>query len=159
MDVYQYLPAIGTLVFGALLGYLGQRSSMCFCGGIRDFYLMKDTWLLKGLLGFIAGALVGAIIFNVIGMLPLFPWILTKGFTAIPGDAAGSLGIMPHIIVTLIGGFGVGFLSIVQGGCPFRNYIMAGEGNQTAMMYIVGLAIGAIVFHQWVAPFVLAILG
>jgi hypothetical protein len=154
-----YVPAIATLAFGILLGYLGQRSSMCFCGGIRDYYLMKDTWLVKGLLGFIGGALVGSIIFNVIGMLPLFPWIITKGLTAIPGDAAGSLGFGAHFIVTIIGGFGVGFLSIVQGGCPFRNYIMAGEGNQTAIAYLVGLAVGAIVFHQWVLPFVGSVLA
>ncbi|ABR54757.1 transporter component [Methanococcus vannielii SB] len=159
MDIYQYLPAIGTLVFGTLLGYLGQRSALCFCGGLRDFSLMKDTWLLKGLFGFIGGALIGSILFHIVGLLPLFPWILTKGVTAIPGGAAGGLGFMPNLVAALIGGFGVGFLSIIQGGCPFRNFIMAGEGNQTAIMYIIGLAVGAVIYHQWALSFIQSILA
>ena len=44
--------AIATLVIGVILGYLGQRSRMCFVGGIRDFILVRDTALLKGLVAF-----------------------------------------------------------------------------------------------------------
>ena len=44
--------AIATLVIGVILGYLGQRSRMCFVGGIRDFILVRDTALLKGLIAF-----------------------------------------------------------------------------------------------------------
>ena len=38
--------AIATLVIGVILGYLGQRSRMCFVGGIRDFILVRDVSLL-----------------------------------------------------------------------------------------------------------------
>ena len=44
--------AIVTLVAGVVLGYLGQRSRMCFVGGIRDFMLVRDTSLLRGLAAF-----------------------------------------------------------------------------------------------------------
>lgn len=155
----EYLHSIGTLLFGILIGYLGQRSALCFVGGMRDFYLIKDTWLLKGLLGFIGGALVGSIIFAALGMLPTFPWIVTKGLTAIPGDAAGKAGFLAHFAVAVIGGIGVGYFSIIQGGCPFRNYIMAAEGNKSAMAYVIGLLVGAVAFHQWVLPFVKSLLA
>jgi len=148
----EYLPAIGTLIFGILIGYLGQRAALCFIGGMRDLYLIRDTWLIKGLLGFLGGSLIGYIIFYGLGMIPSFPWVLEKGLTAIPGDAAGSAGFMAHFLVTIIGGIGVGFLSVIQGGCPFRNYVMAAEGNKSAMTYILGLLVGAVVFHLFVLP-------
>ncbi|MBW9221393.1 YeeE/YedE family protein [Methanothermococcus sp. SCGC AD-155-M21] len=149
-----YLPAIGTFIFGALIGYLGQRGALCFVGGMRDFYLIRDTWLIKGLLGFLGGSLIGFIIFSTLGMIPFYPWILVKGLTAILGDAAGSAGFMAHFLVTIIGGIGVGFLAIIQGGCPFRNFVMAAEGNKSAMAYAFGLIIGAILFHLYILPFV-----
>ncbi|MBP2143067.1 putative membrane protein YedE/YeeE [Methanococcus voltae] len=158
-EVINWLPAIGTLIFGAIIGYLGQRSALCFCGGIRDMILIKDSWLFKGLVGFIGGALVTAIVFSLLGQLPTFPWIITKGLTAIPGDAAGNLGLMPHLIVTVIGGIGVGIISVIQGGCPFRNLVMAGEGNKTAIAYVFGMVVGAIIFHQWVVALVQSILA
>jgi len=59
-----------------------------------------------------------------------------------------------YLWIVCIGGFGVGFLSVIQGGCPLRNYVMAAEGNKTAITYILGLAVGAVIFHLWVVPFV-----
>ncbi len=44
--------AISTFIIGIILGYLGQRSRMCFVGGIRDFVLVRDTYLLRGLIAF-----------------------------------------------------------------------------------------------------------
>jgi len=151
----EYLPAIGTLIFGIGLGYLFQRSRMCFVGGMRDFYLIKDSYLLKGLLGTIGGAFIGYSLFSLMGLISGFPWALSKGLTPIPGDPLGASGtLVGHIILACIGGFGVGVLSVIQGGCPLRNYILASEGNTTAMTYILGLMVGAVVFHLAVAPFV-----
>ncbi|AEF96750.1 YeeE/YedE thiosulfate transporter family protein [Methanotorris igneus] len=155
----EYLHAIGTFAFGILLGYLFQRSRMCFVGGMRDFYLIRDTWLIKGLFGFFGGALLGYIIFSAMGKIPFFPWIAVKGFTPIPGDPLGKAGsLVGHLIVAIIGGFGVGFFSVIQGGCPLRNYVMAAEGNKTAIAYVLGLAVGAVLFHTVVVPIVKAIL-
>ena len=38
--------AVATLIIGVILGYLGQRSRMCFIGGVRDFMLIpaRDLW-------------------------------------------------------------------------------------------------------------------
>ncbi|CAB3288657.1 Sulf_transp domain-containing protein [Methanocaldococcus lauensis] len=155
----EYLHVIGTFVFGIILGYLFQRARMCFVGGMRDFYLIKDTWLIKGLFGFFAGALIGYIIFSAAGLISAFPWFVDKGLAPIPGDPLGASGtLMGHLIVAIIGGFGVGFFSVIQGGCPLRNYVMAAEGNKTAIAYLIGLAVGAVIFHKFVVPLVKAIL-
>ena len=37
-----------------LIGFLAQRSRMCFIAGLRDFILVRDGELLKGLFAFIA---------------------------------------------------------------------------------------------------------
>ncbi|WP_148688526.1 YeeE/YedE thiosulfate transporter family protein [Methanopyrus sp. SNP6] len=149
----EYLHAIGTLAFGVLIGYLGQRSAMCFIGGIRDVYLLRDTWLVQGLIGFLIGAFFGLSVFGAAGMIKKFPWFLYKGASAIPGDVLGKKpGFVAHAAVTVVGGLGVGFLSVVQGGCPFRNYVMAAEGNVTAMAYLLGMFVGAVFYHACIIP-------
>jgi len=44
--------AVASLVVGIVIGFVGQRSRMCFIGGIRDWILVRDTFLLKGLVAF-----------------------------------------------------------------------------------------------------------
>ena len=55
---------IATLLVGFIAGFLGQRSRMCFVGGIRDLYLVKSTYLFKGLIGFLIAAFIGYIFFS-----------------------------------------------------------------------------------------------
>ena len=57
------LPPIATIFLGLIMGYLGQRARMCFIGGIRDYYLVKDTYLIKGLFTFVVCALAGFFLF------------------------------------------------------------------------------------------------
>ncbi len=73
------LPVIYSLCLGFLLGYLGQRARLCFIGGMRDYVLVKDTYLLKGLFGFFLGAFLGFILFHYVfaaGTLKTFPWFI-----------------------------------------------------------------------------------
>ncbi len=124
-----------------------------------DERFIFNSYLIKGLLGFFIGALIGYIIFSVIGLISGVPWFLSKGLLPIPGDPISkSPNVLYHLILALIGGFGVGFLSVIQGGCPLRNYVMAAEGNKTAIAYVIGLMVGAVIFHKVVAPIVKSIL-
>ena len=68
MEIY----VIATLIVGFIAGFLGQRSRMCFVGGIRDLYLVKSTYLFKGLIAFLIAAFVGYILFNNNVPFPLF---------------------------------------------------------------------------------------
>jgi hypothetical protein len=64
-----------SLLFGFLIGYLAQRSRMCFIGGMRDYVLVRDTSLLKGLASFLVTA---AVLFPLAqalgGDTPGYPW-------------------------------------------------------------------------------------
>ena len=135
--------ALATLVIGVILGYLGQRSRMCFIGGIRDFILVRDTYLLKGLIAF---GLTAWLAFPVVGLI----------VGARPGPFGVSDALME--LLTIIGGFGVGFVSTLANGCPFRQHVLAAQGITSSMAYLAGFGVGAVVFHAWTAPLLFRLL-
>jgi hypothetical protein len=129
--------AVATLLIGIVLGYLGQRSRMCFVGGIRDFILVRDTALLKGLIAFGATAWLA---FPFAALL-----VGTTGETFAASDAVTA-------ILTIAGGFGVGYVSILANGCPLRQHVLAAQGVKSSVTYLAGFFAGAVIFHLWVAP-------
>lgn len=129
--------ALATLVVGLVVGYLGQRSRMCFVGGIRDFILVRDTALLKGLVAFGVTAWVAFPLARLMaGALPEAP---------APADAV-------TLLLTIGGGFGVGYVSTLANGCPLRQHVLAAQGVTSSMTYLGGFFAGAVIFHVWVAP-------
>lgn len=130
-------PAIATLAIGVVLGYLGQRSRMCFVGGIRDFILVRDTALLKGLVAF---GLTAWLAFPLAGLM--------AGVRADIFAAADAV----TAFLTVLGGFGVGYVSTLANGCPLRQHVLAAQGVKSSMSYLAGFFAGALVFHLWVGP-------
>lgn len=133
-----------SLIIGIIIGYLGQRSRFCIISGIRDFYLMRDTYRLKGLLGVLIGALLGFVVVSFLGgRLEHFPLIYM------------GLDIKPRvlILISIIGGFGMGFFSVLAEGCPFRQHVMAGEGRISGVLYLVGFAAGVIFFSAVIVKY------
>jgi uncharacterized membrane protein YedE/YeeE len=165
-------PAIASIVLGAILGYVGQRSRLCFIGGMRDWWLVKDTYLLKGLVAFIGAAFIGFGIFHFFSpAIKTFPWFINGGevfvkkwaalgieaqpsfMLPLPGDLiTWSPGVTAHVVLAMIGGFGMGLFAVLAGGCPFRQHVMAAEGSISAMTYLLGFAAGAVLFHKCIAP-------
>jgi uncharacterized membrane protein YedE/YeeE len=131
--------AIATLIIGVILGYLGQRSRMCFVGGVRDFILVRDTYLLRGLIAF---SLTAWLAFSLVGVLT--------------GTPAGSWDVSDSVavVLTTLGGFGVGFFSTLANGCPFRQHVLAAQGVLSSIAYVAGFLAGAVLFHAWVSPLV-----
>jgi uncharacterized membrane protein YedE/YeeE len=126
--------SLATLIVGVVIGYLGQRSRMCFVGGIRDFILVRDTYLIKGLLAF---AITSWIAFPVAGLL--------AGTHPLRLSAVDAIAI----VLTIIGGFGVGYVSTLANGCPFRQHVLAAQGVTSSIAYLGGFVAGAVVFHSW----------
>lgn len=173
------LPPIITIILGFIMGYLGQRARMCFIGGMRDWYLVRDTYLIKGLFAFLVTAFVGFVIFSFMTpAIKTFPWFLNGSAVfakkwAATGVIASPSRLLPvpgdpitwcpeawaHIILAILGGFGLGFCSTMAGGCPFRQHVMAAEGSRSALTYLIGFASGAIIFHKFIAPLIKIILG
>ena len=146
---------IATLIVGFIAGFLGQRSRMCFVGGIRDLYLIKSSYLFKGLIGFLIAALVGYIFFN--NNVP-FPWFFENGIMTAIAGAPCSIGIAAYILA-IIGGLGIGFFAVLSGGCPFRNTVLTAEGNMSALLYVVGFFVGAVLFHLFIFGFIQSLFG
>jgi len=129
--------AIATLLIGLALGYLGQRSRMCFVGGIRDFILVRDTALLKGLIAF---GLTAWLAFPLAGLV-----------AGTPADAYSAADLIT-VILTIAGGFGVGYVSTLANGCPLRQHVLAAQGVRSSFTYLAGFFAGAVIFHVWVGP-------
>ncbi len=135
--------AIATLVIGVVLGYLGQRSRMCFVGGIRDFILVRDTALLKGLVAF-----------------GLTAWLAFPLVSLVIGTGLGPFGVSDAVTIalTIVGGFGVGYVSTLANGCPLRQHVLAAQGVTSSMAYLGGFFAGAVIFHVGVASLLLRLL-
>jgi uncharacterized membrane protein YedE/YeeE len=131
--------AVASLVGGIVIGFVAQRSRMCFIGGIRDWILVRDTFLLKGLVSF-----------------GLVAWVAFPLSEVLGGDPVGGFGrpTVTALVLTVIGGLGVGWVSTLAEGCPLRQHVLASQGSGGSMVYLAGFAAGAIVFHTVVGPLV-----
>jgi len=132
------IAAVATLVLGFVIGYLGQRSRLCFISGYRDFFLTRNTLLLKGVLGTVLGALGGFILFSLLGgSVPGFPLL----------SHTPLMSFKSTWLIAIIGGLGVGFVGVLAGGCPFRMHVLAAEGRKTYGYYLLGFYAGLIFFN------------
>jgi uncharacterized protein len=144
--------ALAMLVMGVIVGYLGQRSRFCTISGIRDFFLVKDSYRLKGLIGIIVGGMIGLVIVNKLGgNIPSFTKSGTWQFMPL---LKGGLNVVPTILVPLsaIGAFFMAYFSVMAEGCPFRQHVMAGEGRLSGILYLAGLVSGVVFFDVVILP-------
>lgn len=129
----QFAPWQLALSSGLMLGVVAQRSRFCITGSIRNFMLMglrvPAVW---GLFIFVAVALVANVAsgrFN----LGLY----------------GQPGAHGDFLWSFLGMGLVGWISVLIGGCPFRQLIKAGEGDADAGMVVVGMFIGGALAQSW----------
>lgn len=128
----QHAPILISLAAGLVVGSLAQRTRLCMAGGIRDIFLFKDPTLLLGS----AAVLVVALILNVAtGSFKL-------GFTGQP--IAHTQWLWNFLGMGL-----VGYGSVLLGGCPLRQTILAGEGNSDSAVTVLGFLAGAAVSHNF----------
>ena len=125
--------AIGiSLVAGLLVGVLAQRTRLCMVGGIRDTLLLKDPTLLMGF----AAIFIAALLMNI------FTGNFNFGFEGQPVAHTGH-------IWNFLGMFVVGLGSVLVGGCPLRQLILAGEGNTDSAVSVLGMFVGAAFAHNF----------
>ena len=156
---YIFVPIL-TLLLGILIGYLAQQSGFCSIGGMRDLFLFKHTRLFFGYLALIGTAFVSYFLFSLIleSAFPNFFWAAENGlFTPIPGAPSG-LENWGYVLLAIIGGFGMGLLGVILGGCPLRQTVMGFEGNIKSLFFVVGMAIGGILFHLFISNWIVLLL-
>ena len=129
----QYAPLSVALAAGVALGALAQRTRFCITGSIRNTFLMGlRTPALWGLLVFVVAAAVSSMVsgrFN----LSLY----------------GQPGAHLEHVWSFLGMGLVGWISVLIGGCPFRQLIKAGEGDADAGLVVIGMFIGGALSQSW----------
>jgi uncharacterized membrane protein YedE/YeeE len=144
---------IGSIFIGLVIGFLGQRSRMCFIGGFRDFLLVKDKELLKGTISFFVSAWLTIYILNLIGYLfPILKEITNVKLSNYPSISNAFLSKFGAI--SIIGGFGIGLFSTLSGGCPLRQHVLAGQGRVESIVYLTGFYIGIVTYYLLIVRFI-----
>ena len=121
-----------SLAVGLLIGFLSQRTRICFVGGWRDIFLVKDIYLFSG----IAATFLGALIVN------LVTGNVVIGFENQPVAHTNHLWSFLGMTLT-------GLTATLLGGCPLRQTVLASEGDVDAGITILGLIAGAAIAHNF----------
>lgn len=170
------VPAIATLAVGIMVGYMAQRSRMCFIGGLRDFILVRDTELLKGVAAFFVTAWLAFSLAGYFGLLDLqAPEFQGNGpnllqpladkvevtDTKVVGHAAplpmppaqGLLAIgWPILTLTVLAGLVIGLFTTLANGCPTRQHVLSVQGMKDSQFYLAGFYLGVLFYYTITNP-------
>ena len=125
-------PALVALLIAVVVGAAAYKTRLCMAGGIRDGIMFKDFRLLFGFVAVFVIALIGNII---LGKFKL-------GFAGQP--VAHSDHVWSFLGMAL-----VGWGSVLLGGCPLRQLILAGAGNGDSAVAVLGMIVGAAFSHNF----------
>lgn len=120
------------LVAGLIIGVVSQRTRLCMVGGIRDLIMFKDSYLMWGFISIFVVTLIGNL---ALGNFKL-------GFVEQPIAHNDALWNFMGMVVA-------GWGSVLLGGCPLRQLILAGEGNADSAITIMGMIVGAAFAHNF----------
>ena len=127
-----WLIALGiALVVGALC----QQSRLCMAGGVRDAVMFRDFHLVYGFIAIIVAVVIG----NLIRGNGAFRWGLEQSDRIAHSDG----------LFNFLGMLLVGWGSVLLGGCPLRQLVLAGEGNSDSAVTVFGFIAGAAVSHNF----------
>ncbi len=121
-----------SLAGGLAVGALAQRSRLCMAGGLRDVFLLKDFTLLSGFLAIWITVTVGNLLMG------------NYNLSAASQPVAHSQYLWSFLGMVLCG-----WGSVLLGGCPLRQLILAGEGNGDSAVTVLGMIMGAAVAHNF----------
>ena len=113
-------------------GALAQKSRLCMVGGLRDAVMLGDFHLLYGFAAIFVVTLVGNLAMNRFNL----------------GFALQPIAHSAHVW-NLLGMVLVGWGSVLLGGCPLRQLILAGSGNADSAVTVFGMIVGAAFAHNF----------
>ena len=127
-----HAPVLVALLIALVVGALAQKARLCMAGCLRDAIMFKDFKLLFGFVAIFLVALVGNLI---LGTFKL-------GFAGQPVAHSDHLW-------SILGMALVGWGSVLLGGCPLRQLILAGSGNGDSAVTVFGMIVGAAFAHNF----------
>lgn len=129
----KHAPFYVALLLALVVGALAQKSRLCMVGGMRDAVMFRDFNLLSGFGVIFVTVLVGNVL---LGNFHGFSTYLQ------PIAHASQLWNLLGMVI-------VGWGSVLLGGCPLRQLILAGEGNGDSAVTVFGMIVGAAFAHNF----------
>ena len=126
-------------VLGMALGFILQRSRLCFASAFRDMFLMREGRNMKAILAGIAVATAG------------FALLMQK---AVPDPGSGALPDQAHVVPVglylVVGGLLFGAGMVIAGGCVSGSLYRVGEGYVASAVALLGVLVGLeAAAHSW----------
>ena len=128
----KHAPFLIALLIALVVGALAQKSRICMVGGLRDAVMLGDFHLLYGFAAILVVTLVGNLAMNKFNL----------------GFALQPIAHSAHVW-NLLGMVLVGWGSVLLGGCPLRQLILAAQGNGDSAVTVFGMLVGAALAHNF----------
>ena len=125
-------PVFLALIVALIVGALAQKGRLCMAGGIRDAIMFQDLKLLYGFVAIFVVALLGNLVTSNFSL----------GFQSQPVAHSAHLWNFIGMVI-------VGWGSVLLGGCPLRQLILAGSGNGDSAVTVFGMMAGAAIAHNF----------
>ena len=128
----KHAPFLIALLIALVVGALAQKSRICMVGGLRDTMMFKDLHLLWGFIAIFVTVLIGNLCLHKFNL----------GFA---GQPVAHSDHVWNFLGMLLAGWG----SVLLGGCPLRQLILAGSGNADSAVTVFGMIVGAAFAHNF----------
>jgi len=168
-----------SLIVGLIIGFVAQRSRFCLVGGIRDYMIVKDKYLLKGFASLLLTAALLFFLLHISGAfteaMPNYPQFMQGNALTVDQDYStcactnspqfvlktdagyeinwNGIQFNALMLCTIVGAFIIGLLSVLIGGCPLRQHVKAASGNKSAMVYLGGFYVGVLFYMLFLNDF------
>ncbi len=127
-----HAPLFLSLGIGIIVGFICQRSRFCTMGAFRDTLLFRHNHLFSGVLAMFVTALI----------LNIALGYFHAGFAGQP--VAHTDGVWNFLSMLT-----AGLAFCLAGACPGRQLFLAGEGDNDAAVFVIGLIVGTAFAHNF----------
>lgn len=128
----QHAPFLISLGLGLVAGFIAQRSRFCTMGSFRDVLLFRHWHLFWGVLAMLVTAFLANMYFGT----------FKPGFVGQPVAHTQDFWNFMGMVTA-------GLAFALAGGCPGRQLFLAGEGDNDAAIFALGLIVGAAMAHNF----------
>ena len=166
-------------LIGVVIGFLAQRSRMCFVAGLRDYILVRDSELLFGLFAFfITIWFLTSVLYSFDLLRAGTPQygiggigrgggrflinirdIKSIGEISVTGVEGGFLAFGAvfnnFFVMSVAGGCVIGFLSTLAGGCVLRQHVLFAQGSRDAFFYLSGFYSAVVIYYSFLFRYVI----
>jgi len=128
----QHAPLFIALSVAMVIGFVAQRTRFCTVAAVRDLILIKDNYLVTGVISLLLAALVSNLFFRQ----------FHPGFQGQPIAHSNQFWNFGGMVLA-------GLAFTLAGGCPGRQLFLSGEGDADAAIFVFGMIVGAGFAHNF----------